>query len=358
MDRAHRALRALAVGIACAGAAVSGRANAQQPGSASAKVTAEALFVEGRRLVAAGQYAEACPKFADSERLDPSPATLLNLASCYERVGRSATAWATYREAASVANAAGRHELVGAAERHADSLVPHLSRLTITVAQPVEGIEVKRDGLVVDRAEWGTPIPLDPGPHTIGATAPGYRAWNSTIEVGRDAAPAGATVPALEPAPHDEAVAPEAVSQSSPATSATTPTATVVVSPAALAPSNADRDPGRGQRLVGWTIGAAGVASLAIGGGFAIAAEVRYKQSLDHCHISNNICDSTGVSMREEARSRGDVATWTVIGGAAAAAVGLTVVLTAPHGTREERPQGASLTMRPTLGGAVLEGTW
>ena len=68
-------------------------AHAQTPSSST--VTAEALFEDGRQLVMQGKYAEACPKFAASERLDPSTATLLNLASCYERQGRTATAWAT-----------------------------------------------------------------------------------------------------------------------------------------------------------------------------------------------------------------------------------------------------------------------
>src|SRR5262249_43356511 len=71
----------------------------------SNKVAAEALFEEGRRLMSEGKVADACPKFADSQSLDPSPGTLLNLASCYEKMGMTATAWATYREAASLASA-------------------------------------------------------------------------------------------------------------------------------------------------------------------------------------------------------------------------------------------------------------
>ena len=65
-------------------------AGAQPAPLGNDRVAAEALFDEGRNLVAAGKIAEACPKFADSQRLDPSPSTLLNLASCWEKLGRTA----------------------------------------------------------------------------------------------------------------------------------------------------------------------------------------------------------------------------------------------------------------------------
>ncbi len=157
-------------------------AHAQTPSSST--VTAEALFEDGRQLMTQGKYAEACPKFAASERLDPSTATLLNLASCYERQGRTATAWATYKEAASAANAAGRNDYLVAAERHASGLEANLARLTLNVDQPVEGLHVERDGGPVDRAEWGISIPVDPGSHSIAATAPGHKGLG--IDSGRD----------------------------------------------------------------------------------------------------------------------------------------------------------------------------
>ncbi|MCL2451247.1 MAG: hypothetical protein FWD17_20060, partial [Polyangiaceae bacterium] len=70
--------------IACAGPGA-GHAFAQ---TASEEAAAEALFEQGRDLMLAGRVAEACPKFAESERLDPAPGTLLNLATCYERNGQ------------------------------------------------------------------------------------------------------------------------------------------------------------------------------------------------------------------------------------------------------------------------------
>jgi TolA-binding protein len=60
--------------------------------------TAEVLFRTGRLHSLAGEYAAVCPLFAESLRLDPAPGTLLNLADCEEHIGRTATAWAHFRE--------------------------------------------------------------------------------------------------------------------------------------------------------------------------------------------------------------------------------------------------------------------
>ncbi len=116
----------LALGLALAPAV----ARAQ---SASDQAAATALFKQGRDLMAAGKYADACPKLAESQRLDPGAGTLLNLATCYEKNGQLASAWTTYQDAASAAQKAGEGERVKAARAKVAALEPTLPTLTIVV---------------------------------------------------------------------------------------------------------------------------------------------------------------------------------------------------------------------------------
>ena len=75
--------------------------------SSGDKAAADALFDEGKRLLAAGDTAQACAKFETSMKLFDQLGTRLNLADCYEKVGRTASAWAEFREAASLATKRG-----------------------------------------------------------------------------------------------------------------------------------------------------------------------------------------------------------------------------------------------------------
>jgi hypothetical protein len=362
-DRGGYAAIAVVVTLAVSGQrAALAQTPATLPSAApSGKVVAEALFEEGRKLVADGKYSDACPKFADSQRLDPSASTLLNLASCYEKLGRSATAWATYKEAASVANAAGRAEYVAAAQRHADALTARLSRLTITVAGSLEGIRVERDGVAIDSAEWGTPIPVDPGEHTVSASAPGHQSWASTVDMTQGSTQVTIAVPPLEPLPGEPSSPPPPLAPAA------------VEAPSAPGAPGAPSTPGAarsregsstsGVAVGGWVIAGLGVAVAGVGAGFAIAAKRRYDASLDNCQTgaNRNLCYPQGVADRNDARTDGDIATWTIAGGAAALAAGVVMVLAAPRSvgrSPRDRAPRASWVVVPWLGGAGVQGSW
>jgi serine/threonine-protein kinase len=195
MIRAHRAWRVAAGVLAAAAAPV-------LPAAAQDRPTAEVLFEQGRRLQEQGRDAEACARFEESQRLDPAVGTLLNLGVCYEKLGRTASAWAALRDASARAALAGEQRRAEAARAKADSLEPQLAKLAIASrgAGEVAGLEVRRDDVVVAPSSWGDPFPVDPGPHVISAQAPGFLPWSERVEVPAGPVLAMVFVPKLEPA--------------------------------------------------------------------------------------------------------------------------------------------------------------
>jgi hypothetical protein len=198
-DRARIIAVLIVAGIVCQRAAV--RAQSAE---------AEVLFRDGRELVKQGKTAAGCDKLAASERLETSVGTLLNLGDCREQLGKLASAWAAFRKAEAMAKRAGGDDRRQAeASRRAAQLEPRLPSLEIEVPHRVEGLVVRRDGELVDDAQWSTALPIDPGSYTIVAEAPGYQAWRTTVPVSLGAKRLVVVVPSLERAP--VAPVPEAV---------------------------------------------------------------------------------------------------------------------------------------------------
>ena len=120
-----------------------------QGGDASA--IAEQLFSRGRELAKANQWTDACPKFEASLHYDPLLGTRLNLAACYEHIGRLASAWGLYREAIDLAREAGDTKRRDYAQQQAALLEPRLAKLAISApARPPAGFVVSRDNLQIE----------------------------------------------------------------------------------------------------------------------------------------------------------------------------------------------------------------
>jgi len=138
------------------------------------QAVAQSLYDEGKKLMAASQWSAACPKLEESQRLDPTPVTEFYLADCYERAGRTASAWTTFLDLAANEHKNGGSK--GAAREkvardRARSLEPKLSQLVIDVpaAARVAGLVVKRDGEAMREAQGG-------GDRPIGVTLPAGKA--------------------------------------------------------------------------------------------------------------------------------------------------------------------------------------
>lgn len=296
------------------------------------RAAAETLFNEGRRLMALGRYAEACPAFEESQRLDAGIGTLLNLADCYEKSGRTASAWALFQEAATLSAVAGQAGREAEARSRAVAIEPRLCRLTIQIARAADqpDLTITRDGAVVGRALWGTPIPVDPGDHVLEATAPGKARFTTSVRVVPGARFITATIPLLEDAP----------------------------------PGGGERD-GTGQRAVALAIGGLGVVSFGVTAAFGLQAISKNSDAKRHCDRAS-YCDAEGVSLRDDAQAAGNIATAAFIVGAAAVGVGATLYLTAPgrstEGTRSDRAVSRSaligLRALPTSAALVVGGAW
>jgi len=172
------------------------------------KLGAQALADEAKHLMDSGKTAEACVKYEASLDLDSSFTTLMSLGQCYEKVGRLASAYLTYRTAESEATAADQAKRVKTAHDRAEKIAPKLSRLTIRVTPEaaVKGLVVTRNGMNVAQSIWGTPIPVDPGAHDIVAQV-GKKKWNQRVDVGGNAAQVYIDIPAFAPQPAPAAVA-------------------------------------------------------------------------------------------------------------------------------------------------------
>jgi hypothetical protein len=157
---------------------VAGRAHGQ---SSDSSAIAEQLFNQARDLAKANQWAEACPKFEASLRYDPVLGTRLNLATCYEHIGKLASAWSLYRESIELAKKAGdkRRDY---AQKQAAALEPRLPKLAISApANSPAGFVVTRDGTRIDAGALDIALYVDPGAHEITASAPGFEAFTQTV---------------------------------------------------------------------------------------------------------------------------------------------------------------------------------
>jgi hypothetical protein len=303
--------------LAVAGSVTPGVASAD--GSATDPVLAQTLFDEGRRLMAQGRFAEACPKFAESQRLDPGGGTLLNLAVCHESEGRTATAWAELHEAQSQAIADRRPERQARAREHLAAIEARLSRLTISKAADAGPVSITLDGAPLADAALGVATPRDPGEHVVTASAPDKKPWTATVTLGATADSQNVVVPALE----------------DPAPAATPPTPAAPEPVAASAEAPSPSVPGQRQRILGEAVGGAGAAALLAGavfGGLTLSEKgASDAQCGARIGAPAGLCNAQGVADHGTASTDATLSTVLFIAGGAAAAAGVALFVTAPR---------------------------
>lgn len=146
---------------------------------------ADEAFAKGHVLSDEGRHAEACAAFELSQRLDPQSGTKFNLADCYAKTHRIASAWLLYRELSRTD--AHLQRRAGAAQI-AKALEPQVPRIAVRVhGDPAAwGMRIFV-GKIEVTSLLDTGIPFDPGTYVVEGYLPGHPPFRETVTV----APAG-----------------------------------------------------------------------------------------------------------------------------------------------------------------------
>ena len=291
------------------------------------RTLAEALFRQGRELMGGGDYGAACPKFAESHRLDPGGGTLLNLAVCHEKQGKLASAWAEFQEALALARADGREDRISLAEQRIAVIEPQLARLTVTVpASTPENMVVSVNGTPLGAAAWGAPMPVDAGAVRVEASAAGHQNFVETLEV-KDGDNVTVEVPGLS----ELSAGTDAVESDS-ETSAT------------AEPNHA----------AAYVVGGLGIAAIGVGSYFGVKAIQYHKTAEKDCD------DDCSTEEAQNADERAVFNGWmsTASFAVGLAAVGVAVYLYADAEAEHAEPGGVAIVPRAGARGAGLDLIW
>lgn len=304
-----------------------GARNANAEPTATEAAAARTLFDEARKLMKQGKFEEACPKLEEGARLNPGIGMRFNLASCWEHVGKTASAWSLYLDVAAAAKQAKQLDREKEARKAAGRLEPGLAKLIINAPDHVAGLEIKRDGTVIGDAGWNVAAPVDPGTHVVEATAPDHETWTTKVEVTAQSQ-VNVKVPRLRPIPKPKAPPPPPPPE-----------------PPGLGPT----------RTTALILGGAGVVGLGVGIFFGSRALSLHEESKKHCE--ENLCDAEGFAARNDARRWGSGSTIAIIAGTIGVGTAAVLWFTAPADKSKDKA-----SIQPWIGlaggGVTVRGAW
>jgi hypothetical protein len=160
---------------------------ASNPGVAFAQSPADlkrarAQFQRGIELEQASNWTEAIQQFREVGQVRMTPQVRFHIAYCEEGLGRLVTALGGYDLALAEADTVGpdfKNEVETAMAR----LRERIPKLLIERGVGADAALVQLDGIDVGGNSIGVEVPLDPGPHSVTAAAPGYKPFAATAEL-------------------------------------------------------------------------------------------------------------------------------------------------------------------------------
>jgi hypothetical protein len=297
-----------------------------------AAADAEEIYVAAVAAMKQGDYAIACPRFAEARRLKPdaTPA-LMGLALCLDKRGATASAWSKYRELTMELKTQGDSARAQAAADRAEELSKILSTVVIRVdVSDTPGLILRLDKEDVPKVMLGAKMNVDPGPHVLEASAPGFQVWQTTFTIGAKNDAQEVRVPGLVAKPSD----------------AGAPPGGFVWGP---------------RRVAGIVVAGVGVTGgVILGAVFGAQAVSKNTAANAQCSPKEpSLCNATGVTLRQDEKTDGTVSTVAWVAGGVLVAGGLALFFTASSG---QAPDKAGVAVVPSVGrseaGLRMTGRW
>jgi hypothetical protein len=270
---------------------------------------AESLAKEAYALAEAGKWADACPKYAESLKLEQSYGVQYSLAECYEKTGKLGSALFHYRRVEEAPKAANKQALSLKAHDRIAAIEPQVSKVKVVLPAGItpKDVVVKIDGNKIAPENFSE-MPIDTGEHNVEVSQAGKKPWTDTIHVQIGTYPI--EVPELTSA-KEEAAKP------------ITTTTTVPLGQSRANPT---------YRIVGGVAVGVGVVGVVVGSIFGLSARSKRDEAREICRANDakQCHNEAGLDVWRDASSAGTISTVGFILGPALIATGVVLWVIAP----------------------------
>jgi len=321
----------VALGAATAASASSPAARADAPAAELKK--ARAQFQRGIELEQASNWSEAIQQFREVGAVRMTPQVRFHIAYCEEGLGRLVTALGGYELALGEADQVGP-DFKNEVQNAITGLRARIPKLFIERGPGADAAAVQLDGVDLGASSVGVEVPLDPGPHAVTATAPGFLQFTTTAELTEREVTRVTLQLEPEPVPPPDAKPAQ-------------PSRVIVIAP-----------PPTPNRTIPYVVGGVGIGTLA-GAGVLFALRQATQAQLDKDCPDKNHCGSSNKGTYNRLKTY-NVATPIVAGvGLAAVGVAVTLILLEKKPKAKPAAEKAGVHLRPdapaALAGVTLD---
>ncbi len=168
---------------------------------------ARSKFQRAIELEQAANYAGALKLYREVGAVRMTPQVRYHIALCEEKLGQLVAALGGYELAMSTGTDM-PEAFINEVQTSIDELRARIPKLLIARGEGAEAASIELDGVALGQSSIGVEIPLNPGPHTVGASAPGYDDFRETVSVVEGASETLTITLSPTPEPEPEPVEP------------------------------------------------------------------------------------------------------------------------------------------------------